>query len=71
MPGSLALALLSAKSTDEIMRAICGLYTSLLVDSAYIGGKLDLAKAIAEKNEVALQNPCDLFITSNADSALR
>ena len=31
-----------ALNWDEITRAICGLYTSLPVDSAYIGGKLDL-----------------------------
>ena len=39
---------------DEITRAICGLYTFLPVNSAYIDGELDLAKAITEKNEMAL-----------------
>ena len=73
--GSLIRAPLSARSTVRYKppgaagprptgmrsRAICGLYTSLPVNSAYIDGELDLAKAIAEKNKMALRNPCDLF----------
>ena len=51
----------STLNWGEITRAICGLYTSLPVNSASIDGELDLAKAIAEKNKIALRNPCDLL----------
>ena len=44
-------------SWEGITRAICGLYTSLTVNSAYIDGELDLAKAAAEKSKMALRNP--------------
>ena len=43
----------------ERTRTIFGLYTPLPVTFAYIDGKFDLAKAITEKNKMALQNPCE------------
>jgi len=36
------------------------------VHSAFIDGELDLAKAIAEKNKMALRNPCDLLTMAHA-----
>ena len=56
---------------DEITREICGLYSFPPVDSVYIDGELDLAKAIAEKSKMALRNPGVMFTISHADSALR
>ena len=62
----------STLNWDEITSAICGPYTSFPVDSAYIDGELDLAKATTKKSIIALvRNPCDLFTMPNADSALR
>ena len=56
----------STLNWDEITGAICGLYTSHPVNSAYIDGELDLSKAIAEKSKMALRNPCDLYTTTHA-----
>ena len=56
----------STLNWDEITRAIYGLYNSLPVNSAYIDGELDLAKAITEKNKMALRNPCDLLTMAHA-----
>ena len=56
---------------DEITRAICGLDTPLPVLTAHIDADLNPAKAITEKNLVALRNPCNLLTMPHADSALR
>ena len=60
----------SALNWDEIARALCGLYTTLPVRSAYIDGELDLAKAIADKRKLALRKPCDLLTIAHADAIL-
>ena len=56
----------SALNWDEFTRAICGLYTPLSVDTAYIGAGLDLTKAIPEKDLMALRDPRDLLAMSHA-----
>ena len=56
----------STLNWDEISRALCGLYTTLPVCSAYIDAELDLAKAITDKNKLALRNPCDLLTSAHA-----
>ena len=60
----------STLNWDEITRALCGIYTALPVHSAYIDDELDLAKAITDKNNTALRNPCDLLKLAHADTAL-
>ena len=58
----------STLNWDEIPRALCGLYTTDPVRSAYIDGELDLAKAITDKNMTALRNPCDMHTMAHADA---
>ena len=41
----------------------------LPVDTAHVDDDLDLAKAITEKNLMALRNPCDLFTMPHVDEA--
>ena len=61
----------SALDTDKITREICGLYTSLPVETAYVDGDLGTAKAVNEKSKMALQNSCCLLAMAHGDSALR
>ena len=49
------------------MRVICGLYTPLPVDTANTDSDINPAKAIAEKNLMALQNPRSLLSWAHAD----
>ena len=36
--------------------------------SSYVDGEIDLAKAITDKNKMALRNPFDLFTMAHADA---
>ena len=60
----------STPNCDEISRALCGLYNSLPVRSAFIDCGLDLAKAITDKKKVALRIPCDILTMAHADAIL-